>query len=532
MRAGRIAAVSFVWLFAMAAPAFALDSRGGASGGSSGVTDTGDLGGSNSSPTVVNTHLSSPLPVSQGGTNATSSSTARTSLSAAASGANGDVTSLTGLTTPVQVNEGGTASTSPSAARSALGAAASGANGDVTSLTGLTTPLTTGQGGTGNANGTVTTGGDLSGASNAATVAKVNGNTPGGSCASHKWASSLSSSAVPTCTQPAASDVTGLATSATTDTTNASNITSGNLGSAEGGLVNVPPTYLYYGTGNEGAFSSSSGSTALGGEHHYSSLTISGSGQIKLSTAFPGGAAWTIVRVNGACSLASTATCTKEDGTTDSSCAIDASGTTLGVTTTPGIWGCGGGGGAAGATNNGSAAAQCWGNNFKTWEINGASGGVVSGASPAVGGAPTIQSAQAFLSMFPANGDMMSFAPGGGFAIGGRGASGGPGGGTGGAGGDGAGAFILVCKSFTTTTGHIVTAGMQGVAGSGGTAGGGGGGGGGMVVVAGPGGYTGANIDVNGGNGGAPVSTGQTGGKGGKGVGWNCDTTAGTCTAL
>ena len=49
----------------------------------------------------------------------------------------------------------GTDSSNKAAARTALGAAASGANTDITSLTGLTTPLSMAQGGTGMANGFV-----------------------------------------------------------------------------------------------------------------------------------------------------------------------------------------------------------------------------------------------------------------------------------------------------------------------------------------------------------------------------------------
>jgi hypothetical protein len=55
---------------------------------------------------------------------------------------------ITGIT-DLAVADGGTGSSTASGARSNLGAAASGANNDITSLTGLTTPLTTGQGGTG-----------------------------------------------------------------------------------------------------------------------------------------------------------------------------------------------------------------------------------------------------------------------------------------------------------------------------------------------------------------------------------------------
>lgn len=92
---------------------------------------------------------SSILPVANGGTNASTASAARTSLSAAASGSNSDITALTGLTTALSVAQGGTAGTTAATARSSLSAAASGANSDITSLTGLTTALTIGQGGTG-----------------------------------------------------------------------------------------------------------------------------------------------------------------------------------------------------------------------------------------------------------------------------------------------------------------------------------------------------------------------------------------------
>lgn len=65
---------------------------------------------------------SAALPVANGGTAATTASAARTALGAAASGANSDITSLTGLTTPLAVARGGTGGATATAARTALGA--------------------------------------------------------------------------------------------------------------------------------------------------------------------------------------------------------------------------------------------------------------------------------------------------------------------------------------------------------------------------------------------------------------------------
>lgn len=55
----------------------------------------------------------------------------------------------------LKVSKGGTGAGTAADARTSLSAAKSGANSDITSITGLTTALTTAQGGTGNANGTV-----------------------------------------------------------------------------------------------------------------------------------------------------------------------------------------------------------------------------------------------------------------------------------------------------------------------------------------------------------------------------------------
>lgn len=110
---------------------------------------------------IISATTSSPfagvVPISQGGTGASTASSARTNLgatgigasvftasttaaarsaiAAAASGANSDITSLTGLTTPLSVAQGGTGSGTAGGARTNLGAAASGSNSDITALT-------------------------------------------------------------------------------------------------------------------------------------------------------------------------------------------------------------------------------------------------------------------------------------------------------------------------------------------------------------------------------------------------------------
>lgn len=61
------------------------------------------------------------LPVASGGTGGANATTARSNLSAAASGANSDITSLTGLTTALSVAQGGTGGANATTARSNLG---------------------------------------------------------------------------------------------------------------------------------------------------------------------------------------------------------------------------------------------------------------------------------------------------------------------------------------------------------------------------------------------------------------------------
>lgn len=90
-----------------------------------------------------------PLAVEKGGTGAVNASGARKNLQAAQSGANSDITSISGLTTALSVPQGGTGATSAKEAREKLFAAERGGNSDITSLSGLTTALSVSQGGTG-----------------------------------------------------------------------------------------------------------------------------------------------------------------------------------------------------------------------------------------------------------------------------------------------------------------------------------------------------------------------------------------------
>lgn len=72
--------------------------------------------------------LTTDLAVVDGGTGASTASGARSNLGAAASGANSDITSLSGLTTALSIAQGGTAATTASGARTSLGATTIGGN--------------------------------------------------------------------------------------------------------------------------------------------------------------------------------------------------------------------------------------------------------------------------------------------------------------------------------------------------------------------------------------------------------------------
>jgi hypothetical protein len=102
---------------------------------------------------------STPAP----GTFTTLTSTGATNLGTIASGV--------WNSTAIGVSYGGTGATTASGARSNLGAAASGANSDITSLSGLTTPLSETQGGTGYSSYTT---GDILYANSSTTLARLN----------------------------------------------------------------------------------------------------------------------------------------------------------------------------------------------------------------------------------------------------------------------------------------------------------------------------------------------------------------------
>lgn len=95
--------------------------------------------------TKLDTSGGTDLAVADGGTGASTASGARTNLGAAASGANSDITSLSGLTTALSVAQGGTGSTTLTAnnvllgnGTSALQAVAPGTSGNVLTSNGTT----------------------------------------------------------------------------------------------------------------------------------------------------------------------------------------------------------------------------------------------------------------------------------------------------------------------------------------------------------------------------------------------------------
>ena len=112
---------------------------------------TGNVTG-NVSGTAAN--VTGIVAVANGGTNSATASGARANLSAAQSGVNADITSLTNLTTPLPVAEGGTGQTTASTGLAALGGLPSVSPAFTGTLSGPTI----------NASGVVSAAGQLSGA--------------------------------------------------------------------------------------------------------------------------------------------------------------------------------------------------------------------------------------------------------------------------------------------------------------------------------------------------------------------------------
>ncbi len=106
------------------------------------VTENDDFGlVSDPLTNVIDLGLASDVPsslaIGSGGTGATTATAALTNIGGAASGANSDITSLSGLSTALSVAQGGTGAMAAAGARSNLGAAAAGANSDITKLSAL-----------------------------------------------------------------------------------------------------------------------------------------------------------------------------------------------------------------------------------------------------------------------------------------------------------------------------------------------------------------------------------------------------------
>jgi hypothetical protein len=93
-------------------------------GGTTAVTTTNSIAGSVISGNITGNaaNVTGTVALANGGTGSTTAALARAALSVAASGANSDITSLSGLTTPLSIGQGGTGATTAALARTALSA--------------------------------------------------------------------------------------------------------------------------------------------------------------------------------------------------------------------------------------------------------------------------------------------------------------------------------------------------------------------------------------------------------------------------
>jgi hypothetical protein len=214
------------------------------------------------------------------------------------------------------------------------------------------------------------------------------------------------------------------------------------------GVLKGAPAWLrHLGDGNEGAYTCTSGTCNLYGEHWYSSLSVSSGATLAVN----GGNDLLILRVTGACTVAGTIS-----GATDSQSAY---------------FGGAGGGGGGGSSAGGAGGGATW--NALAVAAGGtagtaAAGGIGDSAFAEYGGPAASNTLLSAGSFWPLGGN-----------------HGGAGGNSGPAGGNGGSGLILVCGSINFT-GTINASGVAGAPSTANNMGASGGGGGGYAILATP----------------------------------------------
>jgi hypothetical protein len=259
--------------------------------------------------------------------------------------------------------------------------------------------------------------------------------------------------------------------------------------------VAVTPGWLrYLGDGSDGDYSCTSGKCTLGGEHWYSSFTVS-AGATVVTTA---GNNAIIIRSTGACNVA---------GTISNSVNTAGGG---GINSQGGDFGGGGGGGGGGALS-GKIGRISVGDGFLPID-DGGIGGAVVGGNGGTGETPNRGQYRMLISggtFWPVGGSVGGQGGGNGSGIGG------------GLGGNAGGPVILVCSSINFT-GRIDVSGGAGAPAPANNTGAGGGGGAGYVIFSAVN-YTAnsGSINLAGGPGGSCGSFAGCGSGGTGGGGWN-----------